>query len=405
MALNRFHLPVITAASVIVISGTASTQAFAFTLNPSQGQFRASDDILKVNSPWSYQGTLSTLNLNSRNNEEFCFTFFCTNRTVTASILTTTDPRSYSIEFRGNYPSAPSLRSWGVDKLADRLNNQIPSEFRDLFGLTTPITLPFAAFTQSYNLNINPNRSELTFDVGQFNCPSTVPGTTGTKTAFCRVDNVSFGGQLTAFANLQAIADTTNSIIGDERVTIRAQADRISQFLINDQLLASGDISGSTKDGKITPLNLDFLEDSKTTVDFTFKAGVKVADSKLVPEGSLEAVVRNIIPPSTNEQASASSRYLLSAFKTSDLFDAGLSRTYKVEFRDIPSLSAGIFGDSFTAASVLAQISASEPIVNYAVAATAVPVSVPEPSTTVGLIFGSSSILLLKNKRRRVARL
>jgi hypothetical protein len=380
--------------------GASLVPAQAFTINPSQGEFKANNDILQVISPWSYQGTLQTLNLSST--DEQCFIsgiFKCLqSRTVTASILTTTAPTAYSIQLKGDYPSAPSLRSWGGNNLANRLNKKIPSEFRDSFGLTTPVIPLFAAFTQSYKLNTD---REFRFSVNQFGCPSTVQG--GRKTAFCKVDDVSFGGQLTAFANLQAIADTTNNIIGNERVTIRAQSDRISQFLINEQLLASGDISGSTKDGKITPLVLDFTQKNARTVDFTFKAGLKGTDGKIVPEVGFEAVVKNLFPPS-DELDSASISLLIPAFKTSQMFDVGLNKTYKIEFRDTPSLSAGIFGDSFTAASVLAQMSASQPIVNYQIKATAVPEPIPEAGTTMGLFFGSTSILLLRKKRRRTTK-
>lgn len=358
----------------------------------------------------------NSLDENFKKTQEFCIAFDCRRRTITASIdvdipggpfgLLRDFADSYSIKLLGNFPTPPDLPgpgpAWGNVNLVRAFGDQVPDNLKSLFGIQTPKNPPlFASFVKTFNLQTSPGSDQPIFRVGQFGCPSTIPGSGGTRTAFCRVDDIRFGAQLTVSAQVQAIADTTRRVFGDEKVNITAQADRIVEILVNNQSLVSGDISGSDKDGNSASLTLDFLEDNPTTVDFSFKGGVKFQDGKIIPDVGFEAKVKDLFAP-TDSLKAVEARYFISAFKTSDLFGTGSpgsNRLYKVEIRDTPALSIGILGNNFTAASVLANMTASDPRVRFEVIATAV--AVPEPSEITGTALSLAMLGLMSRMRKK----
>jgi hypothetical protein len=305
----------------------------------SDGEFAVNelyqDNLLSLTSDWSFSSTEASFDKDWKKDD---FGDYVTGRRV----LSNTDT-SYSLKFDAEYED----RVGNYDESLVTQNNdrtsgeKIPDNWKSNTGYKTPSDF-HVSLSRTYALQKD-------FDVNKYGCPK---DSLGKPVSHCEVVETWFATNAILNVDLEAVGDLTDSVFGDENVTIQARADRVTRLKVNDFTLATlAEIDSTRSDFKLIEGS-----DFSGSVTYTGTAGI---DKNGVKASVSFSPSITWDPKSGDEQAQTNLSYTKLA--AMDRYEnAGLANSYKVEIVDTPDVLATISGTNFTAASVFTEIGLSQ---------------------------------------------
>jgi hypothetical protein len=379
---NLLQTSIITIA-MLSVPLSSSSYGFMLVRDLKENEFFAKEQgLLSRTQDWYYGGNLAAVNQpwENRFNVVNPLGIKLGEASTGGTRFVKTENKSYELQFQGKFNpyqgSGFCEDCWNGDLKTSPVGYDakvaVPQNWQTADGYKDPDQ--FASFKREYML-----LKEI-LGPGENGCPETFKGKEVTK---CTVEDVWFAGELDLRGELFVSGDISSIRFGQETVTLRAKADRTTDFLINEKVINIADIEGS---------NLIFqLDDGQQLDEINFKfqgtKGEKKQEVTFEAGGTWKPQ-----DESTAFTADYDTRASMIKFTS-----AGVQKTYIPQLRDAPDSVLGISGVDFTAA--LASISISALLPNEQRRIVAKIQTVPEPSTILGTLIALGFGACLSRKK------